>query len=62
MRVNSKLPNFDHMSPCCDLDLEDSIANQSFFLHKSPAHDNVSPAHDNTGFGNKMFGGLEDEI
>ena len=42
------------MSPCCELDLENS---QRIFLHDTPAHDDAL-----TKFANKMFGGLEDII
>ena len=31
---------FDHMRPCCDLDLEDS---KLFFPHDTLAHDAASP-------------------
>ena len=34
-----KLSYFDHMSPCCDLDLENS---KQIVLHETPAHDDTS--------------------
>ena len=34
---------FDHMSPRCDLDLEDSDNNYKHFLHDTLAHDAASP-------------------
>ena len=46
---------FDHMSPCCDLDLENS---KPIFLHAL----RLMMMHQNTKFGNKMFRGLEDII
>ena len=33
---------FDHMSPCCDLDLENS---KLIFLHDTPVHNNASQYH-----------------
>ena len=41
------------MSPCCDLDLENSKPN---FLHDTPAHGDDH----NTRFGNKVLDSLED--
>ena len=35
--------HFDHMSPCCDLDLEES---KTFFLHVTLAHNDASPYED----------------
>ena len=46
----------DHISPCCDFDLEDS---KQLFLYDTPAHDAASPYQIKFV---KMFWGSEDII
>ena len=56
IKFGSKLSYSDHMSPCCDHDLENS---KQIFLHNALR---LMMIHHNTKFGNKMLGSLEDII